>query len=127
MGKLLIIAAVCFVLGAGIAGAAFSIADTLTDEARSAIEYTKYLFPTAKVGKTSQETATTFHQISLLEAAEISPDIEDVNRFLADNHQPIGTLVKVKYRHAGDQYVMICVFENQRQKICQQFIDSDSE
>lgn len=127
MRKFIFIAiAAVIIAGAGIAAVAFS-SPKGTPEEQSVREYIKTVYPGATVGEAAQSDATTLHQIVLLRDMGIERSEEDVDRFLADTKAVIGQLTETKFRYAGSDYVLVCIFEPGREKICHRFVEGVSK
>lgn len=121
MRKIILISiAVILLAGAGIATVAFS-GPKATPEAQSVKEYIQQVYPGAKMGGIAQSDATTAHQRVLLRDMGVEPSSEDIDRFLADTDAVIGQLVEAEFRFAGSDYLMVCIYEPGREKICHRF------
>jgi hypothetical protein len=121
MRKIILISiAVILLAGAGVATVAFS-GPKATMEAQSVTEYIQAMYPGAKVGRIAQEPGTATDQYALMQDAGIKPSDADVDRFLADTDAVIGQLVAAEFRHAGSDYLMVCIYEPGREKICHRF------
>jgi hypothetical protein len=121
MRKIIFISlAVLLLAGAGIATVAFS-GPKATPEAQSVKEYIQATYPGAKLGHIAQEPGTTTHQYALCQDAGIKPSDEDVDRFLADTDAVIGQLIEAEFTYAGSDYLLVCFYEDGREKICHRF------
>lgn len=121
MRKFLILSiAVILIAGAGIATVAFS-GPKATPEAQSVKEYIQAMYSGAKVGAIAQSDATTAHQRVLLRDMGVEPSSEDIDRFLADTDAVIGQLIEAEFHYAGSDYLMVCIYEPGREKICHRF------
>ena len=121
MRKIILISiAVLLLAGAGVATVAFS-GPKATPEAQSVTEYIQAIYPGAKMGHIAQEPGTTTHQYALMQDAGIKTSDADVDRFLADTDAVIGQLIEAQFHYAGSDYLMVCIYEPGREKICHRF------
>ncbi len=121
MRKIILISiAVLLLAGAGVATVAFSGLKA-TPEAQSVTEYIKTIYSGAKVGAITQSDATTAHQLVLLRDMGVEPSSEDIDRFLADTDAVIGQFIEAQFHYAGSDYLMVCIYEPGREKICHRF------
>jgi len=121
MRKIILISlAVILLAGAGVATVAFS-GPKATPEAQSVKEYIQVMYPGAKVGGIAQSEATTAHQRALLRDMGVEPSSEDIDRFLVDTDAVIGQLIEAEFTYAGSDYLMVCIYEPGREKICHRF------